>query len=110
MIVLPVAALGPVFGPSHGAFTATEAATALLALASAAVHTDAALAEDERPIVVPATRATTADAAAMRFEILINVVPFLASWVEGYCWLFGFVASMLLREASAPDFKRRLAE
>jgi hypothetical protein len=41
---LPVAALGPVFGPSHGALTATDAFTAFVAFASAAEQPAAAVA------------------------------------------------------------------
>lgn len=108
MSVLPLAALGPDFGPSHGAFTATDAATALLAFASAAVHT-AALAADVKPTRGVATRADTAAMPTMRFEIFRNVVPFLAS--IGGCYLFSVAEDcMLLRDASAPVFKRRRAE
>jgi len=79
MSVFALAALGPALGPSHGAFTATDAATALLAFASAAVHTSAALADVEtKPTRGVATRAETAAMPTMRFVIFRNVVPLLA--------------------------------
>ena len=77
MMVLLDAALGPDFGPSHGALTATEALTALVAFASAAVHVAAAFAEPLIVTIEVAESATTAEMARARFLIAFT---FLLYW------------------------------
>ena len=84
MIVFPFAALGPDFGPSQGAFTATDAATAFCAFASASVHTAALADEAAKPARGPATSAVAEASTTTRFLIFRNVVPFRAFMVVYY--------------------------